>query len=381
MMAGEKIPFNKPWTSGNEVQNIQEAISQRQIAGDGNFSERCHRFFRDEFGFRSCGLTSSCTDALEMAALLLNIQPGDEVIVPSFAFTSTANAFLLRGATIRFADSQSVHPNIDPESVAALITEKTKAIVPLHYAGMACDMEGLKKLADDRGIHLVEDAAQAIGAYYRTQPLGSIGTFGAFSFHESKNISSGEGGLLTVNDDRFLQRAEIIREKGTNRGAFFRGETDKYNWQDVGSSFLPSNITAAFLYAQLIEWKAITKQRVAAWERYYHNLNALSKTYAVQLPVVPSYATHNGHMFYLVCETTSARGELIRHLQQAGIHAVFHYQSLHSSPYFQNLHDGRTLVNADRYSSCLVRLPLFCGITNKEVDRVSDVVADFFRQH
>lgn len=358
------IPFNKPFLTGNETRYIEDAVKTGKISGNGTYTQKCQTFFEQRYGFGKCLLTTSCTDALEMAAILLDIKPGDEVIVPSYTFVSTANAFVLRGATLVFADSQPGHPNIDAQKVAELITTRTRAIVPVHYAGTACDMEVLMELADRHGIFVVEDAAQALDGYYtfrngERKALGSIGHMAAFSFHETKNIIAGEGGMLAINDRQFFERAEIIWEKGTNRSAFFRGDVDKYGWVDVGSSFLPSEIIAAFLWAQLEKLEAIQTKRIEIWNFYYEGLAGWAEENSIGLPIIPAYATNNAHMFYLVCKDLEQRTGIIHFLRDHGILAVFHYISLHTSPFYAGKHDGRTLHESDRFTDCLVRLPLF----------------------
>ncbi|MGZ3867208.1 MAG: dTDP-4-amino-4,6-dideoxygalactose transaminase, partial [Bacteroidia bacterium] len=321
------IPFNKPYMTGKETDYITEAVASGKISGDGMFTKKCHAFFEEKYGFKKVLLTTSCTDALEMAAILLDIKEGDEVIIPSYTFVSTVNAFVLRGAKIVFADSGADNPNLDVTKIEALITPKTKVIVPVHYAGIACDMDVIMKLAEKYNLYVVEDAAQAIDSFYKGRPLGSIGHLAAFSFHETKNIISGEGGMLAINDERFIKRAEIIREKGTNRSAFFRGEIDKYGWVDIGSSFLPSDIIAAFLYAQIEKLDDIQKKRKSIWDHYEKELNHLSGK-GIKLPHIPTYATNNAHMFYLACKNLDERTKLIEHLKQDDINAVFHYLSL-----------------------------------------------------
>jgi dTDP-4-amino-4,6-dideoxygalactose transaminase len=314
-----------------------------------------------------------------MAAILLNISEGDEVILPSFTFVSTANAFALRGAKLVFADSCNNNPNIDPLQIEALITLRTKAIVVVHYAGVACDMGKIMAIAESAGIPVIEDAAQAIDSYYKDKSLGSIGCLGAFSFHETKNVISGEGGLLTINDRSLIQRAEIIREKGTNRSSFFRGELDKYGWVDIGSSFLPSDIISAYLFAQLENIDSIQTKRKKIWNSYYDSLSSIAEKYGrFTLPNIPEYATNNAHMFYLVCDSIETRTELIAHLKARGIHAVFHYLTLHKSPYYAAKHDGRDLENSDRYSDCIVRLPLFFELSDVDVVRIIESIIDFF---
>ena len=358
------IPFNKPYLTGKEGHYIYQAVLSGKISGDGKYTRLCHTFFENKFGFRKCLLTTSCTDALEMAALLINIQPGDEVIMPSYTFVSTSNAFVLRGAKIVFCDSRADHPGIDEDQIEALITARTKAIVPVHYAGVACDMDKIMALADKYNLYVIEDAAQAIDSYYMgkdgvKRPLGSIGHMSAFSFHETKNIMSGEGGMLVINDERFEARAEIIREKGTNRSQFFRGEVDKYGWVDVGSSFLPSDIIAAFLYAQIENLDDIQKKRCEIWNAYYEGLKHLEEKGICKLPVVPSFATNNSHMFYLVFSSLQQRSKAIALLKESNIHAVFHYLSLHKSPYYADKHDGREMALSDHFTDCLLRLPMF----------------------
>ena len=357
-------PFNKPYLTGKETDYIREAVESGKISGDGGFTKRCHEFFEQRFGFMKCLLTTSCTDALEMAAILINIQPGDEVIMPSYTFVSTSNAFVLRGAKIVFCDSRKDHPGMDEDQVEALITPKTKAIVPVHYAGVACDMDKIMTLARKYNLYVIEDAAQAVDSYYTgkdgiRRPLGSIGHLAAFSFHETKNIQSGEGGMLVINDERFLQRAEIIREKGTNRSQFFRGEVDKYGWVDIGSSFLPSDIIAAFLFAQLENLDDIQRKRKEIWAAYYEALKPLEEKGIFTLPYIPDYASNNAHMFYIVCKDLAGRDEIINILKEIDVKSVFHYISLHSSPYYEAKHDGRELPETDRYTDCLLRLPMF----------------------
>lgn len=372
------IPFNRPYISGNEIRNIETVLESRRLSGDGEFTKRCQAWFESQYGFHKALLTTSCTDALEMSALLLNIQAGDEVILPSYTFVSTANAFALRGARLVFADSQSDQPNIDPAQIEQLITKRTRAIVVVHYAGVACDMDRILAIARESGIPVVEDAAQAIHSRYRERPLGSLGDLSAFSFHETKNIGSGEGGLLVVNDPRYALRAEIIREKGTNRSAFFRGEIDKYGWVDIGSSFLPSDILAAFLYAQICSIEHIQNERLRVWNRYHSNLRAYVDREWFGCPIIPDYACNNAHMFYLVCRNLDERTGLIGKLKENGVMAVFHYLSLHRSPYFSGLHDGRTLANCDRYTDCLVRLPLFPDLTNQQIDMITETILSFY---
>lgn len=375
-----QIPFNKPYLTGKEITYIQEAAAIGKLSGDGVFTKRCERFFEEKYGFKKSMLTSSCTDALEMAAILINIQEGDEVIMPSFTFVSTANAFIMRGAKIVFADSSAEHPNIDATKIANLITQNTKAIVVVHYAGVACEMESIMALANQHNLFVIEDAAQAIDAYYKGKPLGSIGHLAAFSFHETKNIIAGEGGMLVINDEKFIERAEIIREKGTNRNKFYRGEIDKYNWVDIGSSFLPSEITAAFLWAQIEAMDDIQQKRISLWNTYYEALLAYADFF--QLPVIHEYASNNAHAFYLVCQQAEDRNQLIDFFRSKNILAVFHYQSLHKSPYFIDKHDARILQEADRYSQCLLRLPLFYELSTEEITHtIIPTITTFVEQY
>ncbi len=373
-----KIPFNKPFLTGNELKYIQEAVLSGKISGDGNFTKKCHQFFEDKYGFKKVLLTTSCTDALEMAAILIDTKPGDEIIIPSYTFVSTANAFVLRGANLVFADSSAIHPNMDPDTIEALITKQTKAIVVVHYAGVACDMDKIKRLADKYSLYVIEDAAQAIDSYYRERPLGSLGHLAAFSFHETKNIISGEGGMLVINDEKFIERAEIIREKGTNRSKFFRGEIDKYNWVDIGSSFLPSDLIAAFLYAQLENIQVIQERRKKSWASYYQGLTELAGTGRVKLPVIPDYATNNAHMFYLVTNTAAEMKGLLEYLKREDILAVFHYLSLHKSPFYLKTGGHYDLPHADHFTDCLVRLPLYFDLTESDQRKVIDTIYKFY---
>ena len=378
------IPFNKPYLTGKEMQYIEEAVKSGKISGNGLFTKKCQEFFEKEFGFKKTLLTTSCTDALEMAAILADIKEGDEVIVPSFTFVSTALAFVRQGADIVFADSYSDNPNIDADQIEALITEKTKAIVVVHYAGVACDMDKIMSIANKHGIIVIEDAAQAIDSYYISKDgtrkaLGSIGHLSAFSFHETKNIISGEGGMLCINDDRFIQRAEIIWEKGTNRSQFFRGEVDKYSWVDTGSSFLPSEIISAFLWAQIENMKDIQDKRIKIWNCYYEGLSSFEPVSIKKpkLPLVPAYATNNAHMFYLVCDNVDDRTKFIQHLKDKGILSVFHYLSLHKSSYYEKYSTRKSeLPNSDMFSDCLVRLPLFYELTNEQVEYIINTIKE-----
>ncbi len=370
------IPFNKPFIIGKEIEYIQEAVKSGKISGDGIFTKKCHDFFEKKYGFKKVLLTTSCTDALEMAAILCNIEPGDEVIAPSYTFVSTVNAFVLRGAKIVFADSQDNNPNIDLSKVEALITDKTKALIVVHYAGVACDMDKAAEISAKNNLFLIEDAAQAIDSYYKGKPLGSFGHFATFSFHETKNIISGEGGMLVINDEKYIERAEIIREKGTNRSKFFRGEVDKYGWVDIGSSFLPSEIIAAFLFAQLEHLDEIQNRRKEVWNNYHLSFKKLEVDKKVSLPYIPAYATNNAHMFYLICKTYAERTALISYLKEREILPTFHYLSLHKSTYFND--DINELPHSDKFTECLIRLPFFFQLTIEEQKRVSDAVLNFY---
>lgn len=376
------IPFNKPFLTGKEAHYMYQAVYTGKLSGNGVFTKKCQKFFEDRYGFRKAILTTSGTDALEMAAILCNIKPGDEVIVPSYTFVSSALAFVREGAKIVFADSCENNPNIDPEKLESLITEKTRVIVPVHYAGVACDMDRIMEIAHRHGILVVEDAAQAIDSYYKGRPLGSIGDFGCYSFHETKNITAGgEGGLLVVNDERFVRRAEIIWEKGTNRAEFFRGMVNKYGWVDTGSSFLPSEINSAFLLAQLENLDAIQDRRKAIWNQYQEGLASLEQKGLVSLPDMPSYATNNAHMFYMVCRSLEERTALISYLKENGVLAVFHYLSLHLSEYYKNHNqDIPTLPNCDKFADKLVRLPMYYELTDQEVDKVISLIKAFFNK-
>ena len=379
------IPFNKPYMTGKEAEYIRQAVGTGHISGNGVFTKKCQAFFEQRYGFKKCLLTTSCTDALEMAALLTGVGPGDEVIVPSYTFVSTALAFVRTGARIVFCDSCADNPNIDPVEIEKLITPKTKVIVPVHYAGVACDMDAIMAIAERHGLLVVEDAAQAIDSFYISgedaasplkRPLGGIGHLAAFSFHETKNIISGEGGLLVVNDERFIRRAEILWEKGTNRAEFFRGEVNKYGWVDIGSSFLPSEIVAAFLWAQLENLDRIQDKRKAIWNAYYEELEPLADKGVFSLPVVPETATNNAHMFYLLFPNLAKRMDFIAKMKAKEVMCPFHYLALHSSEFYKGKHDNRQLPNCDCYADRLVRLPLFYDLdVNMVIDAVKSIYA------
>ena len=379
-----EIFFNKPYFTGKETAYIEDAVRSSHISGNGKYTKLCHAFFEKHFGFQKVLLTTSCTDALEMAAILIDIAPGDEVIIPSYTFVSTVNAFALRGAKIVFSDSREDHPGINESTLESLITPKTKAIVPVHYAGVACNMREIMRIANKHNIFVIEDAAQAIDSFCKNDngefiPLGKWGHLAAFSFHETKNIISGEGGMLVINDDQFNQRAEIIWEKGTNRSQFFRGEVDKYGWVDIGSSFLPSDIIAAFLYAQIENMDVIQRKRKELWERYFSQLLPLASVGKIGIPQVPEYATNNAHMFYVVCKNIQERSDLIQHLKNQSVYSVFHYQSLHKSPYFLRENPDVPLLNSEKFTDCLLRLPMYFELRFEDVDRVASTISQFFR--
>ena len=377
------IPFNKPFLTGKEAHYMYQAVYSMKLSGNGMFTKKCQQFFEEKYGFKKAVMTTSGTDALEMAAILCDVKPGDEVIVPSYTFVSSALAFVRQGARIIFADSCKDNPNIDPDKIEALITDKTKVIVPVHYAGVACDMDRIMEIANRHNILVVEDAAQAIDSYYKGKPLGGIGHLGCFSFHETKNVTAGgEGGLLVVNDERFIRRAEIIWEKGTNRAEFFRGMVNKYGWVDTGSSFLPAEINSAFLWAQLESLDVIQSRRKAIWDMYYEGLKDLAEKGYFEMPDMPEYATNNGHMFYLVCHNLDERTKLIAYLKDQSVGAVFHYLSLHLSDYYREHHEGETpnLPNCDRFADCLVRLPMFFELKDEEVKKVILSIVDFYHK-
>lgn len=370
------IPFNKPPYTGNEDQYVTSAMRSSKMSGDGEFTLSCQRWFEEKLGCKKALLTPSCTQALEMAALLIDIQPGDEVIMPSYTFVSTANAFVLRGAKIVFVDIRPDTMNIDETLIEAAITEKTKAIVPVHYAGIACEMDVIMDIAERHHLYVIEDAAQGMMSTYKGRMLGSIGHMAAYSFHETKNYTSGgEGGLLIINDERFVVRAEIIREKGTNRSLFFRGMIDKYTWVDVGSSYLPGELQAAYLYGQLERADHINDQRLAVWNRYYQALEGLCAKGVVDLPVTPQGCTGNGHMFYIKVKDIDVRTKVLESLKAQGIGAVFHYIPLHSAPAGIRLgwfcgEDKFTTTESER----LIRLPVWYGMTDAEMNSVIDAV-------
>lgn len=370
------IPFNKPYCSGIELKYIEDVCNSTTMSGNGNFTKKCHNFFEEKYGFKKALLCTSGTDALEMCAMLCDLQSDDEVIVPSYTFVSTALAFIREGAKVVFADSSSKSPNMEAAQIEPLITDKTKVIAVVHYAGVACNMDDIMALADKYKLIVVEDAAHSIDSYYKGRPLGSIGHLGAFSFHETKNISSGEGGMIVINDPRFVKRAEILWEKGTNRAEFYRGMVNKYGWVDVGSSFLPSELNAAFLWAQLEQLDDIQSKRKHIWNLYYKGLygNIGNK---VRLATLPDYASNNAHMFYLLCPSLEYRTSLMKYLKDNEIQTTFHYIPLHSSKFYADNHGNRKLPNCDYYADCLVRLPLFYELTDLQISKIINHVIEF----
>ncbi len=373
------IPFNKPFLTGKETEYITQAVASGKLSGNGIFTQKCQNFFEEKFGIKKALLTTSCTDALEMCAMLIDCQQNDEIIVPSFTFVSSALAFARQGASIVFADSEADSPNIDVDLIEKLITPKTKAIVVVHYAGIAVDMEAVMRLAEKYNLVVIEDAAQAIDAYFDGKPLGSIGHLAAFSFHETKNIISGEGGLLAINDLKYAARAEIIWEKGTNRASFFRGEINKYGWVDTGSSFLPSEVIAAFLFAQLEKLDEIQAKRKHIWQVYLNGLRALAEDGLFELPKLPAYATNNAHMFYIICNSIDERANLIQFLKERDVYAVYHYLSLHQSEYYKSKHDGRELPNSDKFTDRLLRLPFYYELSDSQLKVIIEAIQTFFR--
>jgi len=378
-MREQRIPFNTPYMTGKELFYISEAHHNRQLSGNGPFTAKCQRWLEKQTCCKNALLTHSCTAALEMAAILADIQPGDEVIMPSFTFVSTANAFVLRGAVPVFVEIRPDTLNIDECKIEAAITDKTKAIVPVHYAGVACEMDTIMEIARKHNLIVIEDAAQGIFSTYKGRPLGSIGNLGAMSFHETKNIICGEGGALLINDEKLTERAEIIWEKGTNRSKFFRGEVDKYTWVDIGSSFLPGEVTAAFLWAQMEEAKTITERRLAIWNAYHEGFADLERAGNIRRPFIPSGTAHNAHMYYLLLPDLKTRTRFIYTMNTAGIGVVFHYVPLHSSPAGKKY--GRVsgqLAVTDRTSDCLVRLPLWLGMEDHVPKIIERVLSDVF---
>ena len=374
-----RIPFSKPFIIGKELEYIAQSIINGKISGDGFYTKKCHALMEEKFKARKVLLTHSCTAALEMAALLCNIQEGDEVILPSYTFVSTANAFYLRGAKLVFVDIRPDTLNMDETKLPALITDRTKVIVPVHYAGVACEMDTILDIARQHNIFVIEDAAQGVNAKYKNKFLGTLGDIGTYSFHETKNIICGEGGAIVLNHEKFIERAEIIREKGTNRSKFFRGEVDKYTWVDVGSSFLPSDLQAAFLYAQLENMEKITKCRTNHFNHYTKTLMPLVNSGKIKLPGIVSECQSNGHLFYIILEDQNVRDALMAHLKEKGILTVFHYIALHLSPTGKQFgYSKGELPVTESLSTRLLRLPLYYEITEVEQNEVVDNITDFF---
>ena len=373
------IPFNKPYLIGKEFEYIKQAIDNAHLSGDGQFTRQCNKWLEDNIQCKKALLTHSCTAALEMAAILIGINPGDEVIMPSYTFVTTANAFVLRGGVPVFVDIRPDTLNIDETKIEEAITEKTKAIVAVHYAGVPCEMDKIIEIANKFNLYVIEDAAQAIFSHYKEKKVGSIGHLATLSFHETKNIISGEGGALLINDEKFIERAEIIREKGTNRSKFFRGEVDKYTWVDIGSSYLPSELIAAFLFAQMEKAEQITTRRTLLWKRYNENLQNLA---GIKTPFIPDYIKHNAHMFYLITKSFEQRAELIKFLNSKNIKSVFHYIPLHSSPAGKKFsRSSGSLEVTDFISNNLLRLPLFYNLTETETDKIIEAVREFADQN
>lgn len=374
------INFNIPPYVGNELENIKRAIANHQICGDGEFTKKCNEWIEKKTGTAQALLTTSCTHATEMAALLCDIQPGDEVIMPSYTFVSTADAFVLRGAKVIFVDIRPDTMNIDENLIEDAITEKTKAIVPVHYAGIACEMDTIMDIARRHKLYVIEDAAQGVKSTYKGHALGAIGDFGCYSFHETKNYSMGEGGALLIKDPKYIELAEIYREKGTNRSKFFRGQIDKYTWVNYGSSYLPSDMNAAYLYAQLEKAEEINNDRMKSWNYYMQSLKELAERGKVELPVVPEGCAHNAHMFYMKAKDQQERTELIRYLMGYGIQTVFHYIPLHSAPAGEKYGEFR---GEDKYttreSERLLRLPMYYGLTEQETEYVTEKIKDFYK--
>ncbi len=372
--------MNKPTIVGNELEFIQKAIAMGKLSGNGYYTHLVQSYFKEYTRADSCLFTNSCTDALEMAALLLDIKEGDEVIVPSYTFPSSALVFASRGATVKFADTHSEYPNVSVNSIKRLITNKTKAIVLVHYGGVACDMDEICDFAKQNNIHIIEDAAHAIDSYYKGRALGSIGTFGTFSFHDTKNITCGEGGLLSINDPSFTKRAEIIWEKGTNKVAFQKNEIPNYDWVDLGSSFLGSEISAAFLYAQILELKKIQKRRSILWNNYQTAFYAINKIKR-KLGIIPSYGKANGHIYFICCFSKKEKNNLIEFAKEKNIILSSHYHPLHQSPYFKKYNEVPSLIHTEKFADCLLRLPLYYSLENDEQERVIETVINFYHIH
>ena len=373
------IPFNKPYVTGDEISYIKEVISSGKIASNGKFTAKCELFFEVRYGFRRALLTTSCTTALEMAALLIDIKPGDEIIVPSYTYVSTANVFEKFGAKVVCIDTCVEFPNLDPEKLVELITPKTKAIVPMHYAGVSCDMDRIMEIAVRHQLFVIEDSAMAIDNTYNNKYIGSLGHFAAFSFHETKNISCGEGGLLVVNDPRFIERAEILRDKGTNRKQFLNGAVDKYEWVDIGGSFAPNEITAAYLFAKLEKLDLIQNRRLEIWNAYFKEFETID-SHLIDIPKIPSHSKSNGHGFFIVCNSVETRDSLIAFMAKKGIQLAFHYQALHQSKYYLEGNQAISLPNSERFSKGLVRFPLYAEMDMENVQLICDKVMEFLRE-
>lgn len=372
------IPFNKPYLTGKESAMIDKAFQAGQFSGNGFFTKKCQAFFNKQFGFKHSFLTNSATSALEMAALLLDLSENDEMIIPSYTFVGTATPFALYKAKIVFCDSQEDSPNLDPDKLEELITSKTKALVVMHYGGYSCDMDRIVEIAKKHDLYLIEDVATGITSKYEDEYLGAFGDFTCFSFHETKNVSCGQGGMLVVNNEAFVERAEIIWAKGTNRLQMERGITSKYEWIDLGSNFYPSEITAAFLYAQLLEIDEISEKRSKIWNLYFEELSLLQEAGKVRLPKIKNYQSNNYHLFYLICQDLEERNELIAYLNEHEINAVFHYLPLHKSPYIQSLGQSQSLPNSEKFGERLVRLPLYTDLTNSDQQKVISAVLSFY---
>lgn len=372
------IPLHKVYTTGQELEFMQQAINTGNISGNGKFTQKCQDFFEKKYDFKKTYLTSSCTDALEMCALLLHLQPGDEIILPSYTFVSTANAFEIHGANLIFCDSETDTPNIDANKIEKLITSKTKAIVVVHYAGIACEMDKIVEIAKKHGIIIVEDAALALNSFYQNIPLGKWGDLSTFSFHETKNITCGEGGLLVINNEKFLNEAEIIWEKGTNRSAFLRGEADQYEWISKGSSFLASEISAAFLYAQLLAFDEIQKRRTRIFNNYLNFFNNHSFKF-FQTPKIAHNKLVNGSVFYLIAENENQANNLKNHLLNTGIMAVGHYRPLHNSMYFKQKYEGEKLINCEKFNQTLIRLPIFATLSDEDFSHIIEQLNNYIK--
>ena len=378
-MSSILIPFNKPFIIGNEIAYIRQAVAGGKISGDGDFTLKCHNFMQERYRIKKVLLTTSCSTALDMAAILTDIRPGEEVIMPSFNFTSAANSFFMRNSRLKFIDIRKDTLNIDENKIEEAITTKTRAIIVVHYAGVSCEMDKIMQIAKKYKILVIEDAAHAIESKYGESYLGSIGDIGSYSFHETKNVVCGEGGAILINDERFVEKAEIIREKGTDRSKFFRGETDKYSWVDIGSSFLPSEILSAFLYAQFEKIDNINEKRSRIWNYYYKKLAGFEKKGLIRMPIIPDNCTHNSHIFYILLNNLKTRNSLMHHLKKSGILAVFHFLPLHLSPMGLKMgYKPGDFPVTENVSDCILRLPLYYDLRKKDLDRIIKEIEDFF---